>query len=102
GLVMYETFVGSLEREVQEAFYDDMKLVARIFGVPRQVVPSTLADFEDYRRELLRGDVLRVGQDARAVAGVVLRPPVPAALRPGFGALGALTAALLPEELRER
>jgi uncharacterized protein (DUF2236 family) len=102
GLVMYETFVGALEREVQEAFYDDMKLVARIFGVPREVVPPTLADFEEYRRELLRGDVLRVGPDARAVARVVLRPPVPAALRPGFGALATLTAALLPEELRER
>jgi len=47
GLVMYQTFVGRLERDVQEAFYDDMRLVARIFGVPARVVPPTLADFED-------------------------------------------------------
>src|SRR5438445_11799341 len=61
GLVMYETFVGRLDRDVQEAFYDDMKLVARIFGVPEGVVPPTLADFGDYKRELLRGGALRVG-----------------------------------------
>ena len=102
GLVMYDTFVGTLPRQTQEAFYADMKVVARIFGVPKRVLPPTLGDFEDYRRAVLASDELRVGAEARAVAGIVLRPPVPTPLRPGFAALARVTAALLPEELQER
>jgi uncharacterized protein (DUF2236 family) len=102
GLVMYETFVRPLPRGVQEAFYADMKLVARIFGVPECAVPPTLRAFEKYKRELLASDELQIGAEARAVARIVLRPPVPGPLRPGFAALGRLTAALLPEELQER
>jgi uncharacterized protein (DUF2236 family) len=102
GLVMYETFVRRLEPEVRESFYEDMKRVARIFGVPAAAIPRELGDFEDYKRALLAGDVLRVGDEARAVARIVLNPPVPAPLLPGFAALGRVTAALLPEELSAR
>jgi uncharacterized protein (DUF2236 family) len=102
GLVMYETFVRPLPRDVQEAFYADMKLVARVFGVPERAVPPTLAEFVEYKRALLASAELRVGAQARAVAQIVLRPPVPAPLRPGFAALARVTAALLPEELQER
>jgi uncharacterized protein (DUF2236 family) len=102
GLTMYETFVRPLPREVKAAFYLDMKLAAELFGIPASIMPRSFADFEEYRRELLNGDRLHVGQEAREIAEVVLRPPVPLALRPGFAALSRLTAALLPVELHER
>jgi len=99
GLVMYERFVRPLAVAEQEAFYADMLVVARIFGVPTTVLPPDLAAFRRYLEEMLGGG-LEVGEEAREVARVVLDPPVPPALRPGFAALRTLTAELLPDELR--
>jgi uncharacterized protein (DUF2236 family) len=98
GIVMYERFVGPLRTREQEAFYDDMKIVAGYFDVPW--VPGTLAEFREYQRETI--PTLRVGDDARAVASTVLAPPVPRALRPLVRALNVVTVGLLPEELREQ
>ncbi len=99
GLVMHEAFVGRLSEADREGFYQDMKTVARVFGTPAHVLPERLADFEEYLRETIAS--LAVGADARAVRDVVLHPPVPLALRPGFRALRPVTVGLLPAELRE-
>jgi len=102
GLVMYETFVRRLRPAEREAFYADMLLVAEVFGLPASVLPPTLADFRRYLRRMLAGNALEVGEEARELARIVLSPPVPAALRPGFSALRLLTTELLPDELRAR
>jgi uncharacterized protein (DUF2236 family) len=98
GLTMYETFVGRLAERDREAFYDEMKIVARVFGVPPEVLPPTYRAFADYRREAIAG--LRVGDDALAVARTVLAPPVPTALRPFLRSLQLVTVGLLPPSLR--
>ncbi len=100
GLVMYETYVRPLARDEQEGFYQDMKVVARMFGMPAGVIPATLADFWAYKRERLASDEIRVTDAARKVGEVVLDPPVPFVLRPAFRALKLATIGLLPEELR--
>jgi uncharacterized protein (DUF2236 family) len=102
GLTMYETYVGRIDDGVAEEFYAQMKIVAGVFGVPAHVHPATLADFRAYERDLIERGVVRVGDDARAVASTVLSPPVPLALRPALGALASQIALLLPEELREQ
>lgn len=99
GLVMHEAFVGPLSQADREGFYQDMKTVARVFGVPAHVLPERLAGFEAYLRATIAS--LAVGADARAVLEVVLHPPVPLALWPGFRALRPVTVGLLPAELRE-
>ena len=99
GLVMHEAFVGPLSEADREGFYQDMKTVARVFGTPAHVLPDRLADFEEYLRATIAS--LAVGADARAVRAVVLHPPVPLALRPGFRVLRPLTVGLLPAKLRE-
>lgn len=99
GLVMHEAFVGPLSEAEREGFYQDMKTVARVFGTPAHVLPERLADFEAYLRATIAS--LAVGADARAVRAVVLHPPVPLALWPGFRALRPVTVGLLPAELRE-
>ncbi len=98
GLTMYETFVGRLAERDREAFYDEMKIVAGVFGVPPEVLPPTYRAFADYRRDAIAG--LRVGDDALAVARTVLAPPVPAALRPFLRSLQLITVGLLPPSLR--
>jgi uncharacterized protein (DUF2236 family) len=102
GLVMYETYVGPLEPETAEDFYEEMKVVATLFGVPPDVHPPTLADFRSYQRSSLESGEVRVGPDARAVAATVLAPPAPLALRPGLRAVAAQAAGLLPPTLREQ
>jgi uncharacterized protein (DUF2236 family) len=98
GLTMYETFVGRLAADDREAFYDEMNVVAEIFGVPPAVLPPTYDAFAAYRRDAIAG--LRVGEDAREVARTVLAPPVPAALRPFVRSLRLVTVGLLPPSLR--
>ena len=102
GLVMYERCVRRLAQREREEFYEQMTVVAQVFGVPERVLPPTLADFRVYQRDLIESDVLSVGADARAIAETVLQPPVPAALRPAVRTLALLNVGLLPEPLRER
>lgn len=101
GLVMYETYVRSLDPSEAEGFYQDMKLVARLFGTPAGVIPKTLTGFRDYLRERLESPEICVTKAARDVAETVLRPPVPAPLRPTLAALNLTTVGLLPPSLRE-
>ena len=102
GLAMYETYVRRVEPEMAEEFYEQMKVVATVFGVPPDVHPPTLADFRSYQRSLLESGEVRVGADARAVAATVFSPPAPLPLRPALRALAAQSAGLLPPALREQ
>lgn len=100
GVTMYEAFVRRLRDREREAFYDEMKIVAELFGVPPAVLPPTYAAFREYRRATI--ERLRVGDDARAVARTVLSPPVPGALRPFVRSLELVTVGLLPVPLRKQ
>jgi uncharacterized protein (DUF2236 family) len=101
-LVMHESFVRPLGEEQRQAFYEDMKVVAQLFGIPASVIPGSFGDFQAYQRERLESGEIVVTDAAREVADTVLRPPVTVALRPALEALGVLTAGLLPESLREQ
>lgn len=100
GIVLYDALVAPLSRADREAFHDDMRVVARVFGVPVRVLPRDFASFEAYLAEMLDGGGLCVTDDARNVASVVFRPPVPAPLRPALAPLVRLSLGLLPERLR--
>ena len=99
-LAMYELLVGPLAPADEEGFWQDMKAVAETFGVPRGALPRGAQDFRAYWQEMLAGDVLAVGSDARRVAATVLGVRVPPALRPVRRAFRALTVTTLAPELR--
>ena len=64
-------------------------------------MPDTLADLDDYRREMLEGDRLYVTDWAREQARkIVLDPPVPLYVRPLLETANFITIALLPDKLR--
>lgn len=102
GLLMYETYVGGLDAADADEFYEQMKTVATVFGMPADAHPPTLADLRAYQRRLIDSGEVRVGDDARAVAAAVLAPPVPAPFRPALRALALSNVGLLPRELREQ
>src|SRR5881227_1337350 len=47
-LVVYERFVGSLRAEQEEAYHEDMRAQAELFGVPERILPKDLDSFRRY------------------------------------------------------
>lgn len=100
-LVVYRKYVGSLSRSEQAGFWSDYRAVGNLFGLREASMPATLADLEDYGREMLAGDRLHVSDWARTRArSIVLEPPVPLPLRPLVEAVNFITIALLPPRIR--
>jgi uncharacterized protein (DUF2236 family) len=104
-LLVYDRYVARLSLAERKAYYEEQKLFAEMFGVPRERQPETYADFNDYfdhmiEHELAVTDTLRDVVDATLVA-----PPLPLPLRPlrrpAGEAAKLLTAGLLPPRLRE-
>jgi uncharacterized protein (DUF2236 family) len=100
-LGVYQRFVRPLSPEECERYYQEMALVARLFGVPAEVIPPSLADFRDYFAAEVRSDALAVTEPARRVASVILEAPLPAPLRLLVPAHRLSTAGLLPPRIRE-
>jgi uncharacterized protein (DUF2236 family) len=99
-LEVYHRFVHPLSVADQERYYDEMTVMARIFGVPADVIPPTLVDFREYFAAQLAGDTLAVTEPARQVAAAVLGAEVPIPLRVFVPAHRLATAFVLPQHLR--
>jgi uncharacterized protein (DUF2236 family) len=101
GLMVYRIYVGSLSREDEAAYWEDYRVVGRLFGLRLRDMPRTLADLDDYRRSMLEGDRLCVTDWARERArAIVLDPPVPWAAQPLLETVNFITIALLPDRIR--
>ena len=99
-LLMYRTYVGPLSPGEQEGYYQDMKVLARLFGTPNEAIPDTYADFVAWWRTMLDSDVICVTPEARELSATVLKPPLPVVARPAWEVLNFVTAGFLPGELR--
>lgn len=99
-LEVFHRLVWPLSRDEQERYYGEMTVMARIFGVPAEAIPLTLADFRDYFAAQVAGDTLAVTEPARDVASAVLGAAVPLPLRVFVPAHRLATAFVLPEHLR--
>ena len=96
--------VGPLSDEDQEAYYQEMKLVALAFGLPLEAQPATLADFHRYFDETVESlEVTAIGKD---LATFILEPTLPLGLHIPFKPLLALqrfyTLGFLPPSIREQ
>jgi uncharacterized protein (DUF2236 family) len=102
-LVVYRAYVGELTREEEAAYWQDYRVVGRLFGLRAGDMPRTLADLDDYRRSMLEGDALHVTDWSRERArAIVLEPPVPLAARPLVETANFVTIALLPDQIRDQ
>jgi uncharacterized protein (DUF2236 family) len=101
-LLVYERFVARLTPRERARYYEESKRGGRILGIPPDLLPATLPDFEDYMFEMYRGDVLAVGSIGREVAEAVLWPATPAGLRYALVVPNFITFDLLPPVVRER
>lgn len=99
-LAVHGRFGTHLDALEEAAFYDEMGVVARLFGVPDRVLPRTLPEFRDYVRAMLDGPEICVTEPAREVAAVILEAPLPLPLRVIGPAVRLACAGLLPAQLR--
>jgi uncharacterized protein (DUF2236 family) len=97
-LRLYELVVGPLEATDRERYWEEGKLIAVELGIPRHLMPGTIADLEAYERTMLANEVLP-NETSRAVGREVIRP---FRFLPGLATwpVDAMTAALLPPSLR--
>jgi uncharacterized protein (DUF2236 family) len=101
-LLMYRNYVAPLSEDEMESYYQDMKVLAMVFGTPESAIPDSMAAFRTYMSERLRSDAICVTDTAREVTETVLNPPVPLPLRPAFQAINFISAGFLPETLRRQ
>jgi uncharacterized protein (DUF2236 family) len=100
-LFVLSRFVVPLSPEDQQSYYREMKLVARLFGTPAEVLPRSLNDFRGYLAEKLAGTEITVTDPARAIAAVIHEAPLPGPMRLLVPAHRLATAGLLPARLRQ-
>jgi uncharacterized protein (DUF2236 family) len=99
-LAAYQRFARRLARDEQERYYREMSVVARLFGVPADVLPRSLSAFREYFSAQIAGDTITVTPPARAVADVIVEARLPTPMRVLVPAHRLATAGLLPERLR--
>lgn len=100
-LVVYQRYVRSLSHAEREAYWQDYRVIGRLFGLAEDEMPETIDDFDAYWRGMLRSDDLFVGAEARELAvQIVLHPPVPLLARPLLELANQITIGLLPGRVR--
>lgn len=100
-LLVFQRYVTSLSRDERDAYWNDYRVVGRLFGLRDADMPATHAEFEAYMKGMLRSGDLHVTPTAREVGiDVVLRPPVPLKVRPLVELANFITVGLLPGSIR--
>jgi uncharacterized protein (DUF2236 family) len=102
-LLVYERYVRPLSEGEREAYWQDYRTVARLFGLPDAVSPGTLPQLRGYLSDMLASGDLVVSPEARELGvRIVLHPPVPIAVRPLLEMANFITVGLLPGDLRRQ
>lgn len=99
-LVTYETFVKPLTERERDEFYQESKLLGGLLGIPTDVFPATHADFAGYMASIVNRGEVRVGDTARELSRLVLRPRMLKLPGQVFVPFEIVTTGLLPAELR--
>jgi len=100
-LLFEELTVGRLTAAERETFHAEQMIVAELLGVPRAMIPSSVADLRAYIDSVVASGDLLVTDSARAVARLFLHPPPEANWRPILRLVARLAFGTLPPSLRE-
>jgi uncharacterized protein (DUF2236 family) len=103
GMVVYDMYVRRLSEDEKTAYWDDYRVVGRLFGLRPRDMPATLDDLREYGQEMLAGGRLVVSDWAGTRAReIVLGPPVPLVAQPLVELVNFVTISLLPREIRSQ
>ena len=96
----YRAFVGPLTDVEADQYYQDTKEIGVLLGIPPEIYPPHVDDFNTYLHAMIGDGDVRVQDDARRMGAVVLEPRFPGVPRFAFTPLKTITAGLLPPVLR--
>jgi uncharacterized protein (DUF2236 family) len=101
-LLVYGKYVRPLSPEARDAYWQEYKLIGRLFGLEDDEMPGTIEDFDAYMTSMVEGDDLYVSQEGRDLAiDIVLKPPVPLVGKPLVELANFITVGLLPRRIRD-
>src|ERR1700681_1068335 len=101
-LVTYEAFVKPLLAHEREEFHQEFKLLGELLGIPRDLFPDTVHDFDEYMKRMVSSGLVRVDARARELAEQVMRAPTRLLPGPVMIPLNVITTGLLTPALREQ
>jgi len=99
-LQICELLVRPLSLAEKDAYWEETKRFAALFGIPEEVVPADWTAFRRYWDRMLASDAIAVSATARSLADFLLRAPA-WWLGPAWHWLRIVTARLLPPRLRD-
>jgi uncharacterized protein (DUF2236 family) len=73
----HRLFIGDLPVEEVERYLVEAAGLEPLLGVPEGLFPRTTAELDTYMAEMCRSGAIRVGADARRLAGDLLNPSLP-------------------------
>jgi uncharacterized protein (DUF2236 family) len=92
--------VGRLDSAARERYHREQMLHVELLGLDRERVPPTAGELRAYLGEVLDSGLLRVGPEARTVAGLVEHPPPGVPWRPVLRMVARWAFGSLPDPLR--
>jgi uncharacterized protein (DUF2236 family) len=102
GRAMYETMARPLSAAEREALWQDYARFGELFGLPRDAVPATYLDFEDWWNGKLASPDLHATEHALEMAPLVaFRQPVPLPARLNLETQNLIVRGTLPPRVRE-
>ena len=100
-LVLHRVFVGDLDDDERERYWQDYLLVGELFALDRADAPATYGEFRDYMRERVASRDLHVTDDARELGRrVAFELPLPAHRRAALPAVNLAVTGTLPSRVR--
>ncbi|MEK6256928.1 MAG: DUF2236 domain-containing protein [Chloroflexota bacterium] len=93
----YDQYLPSLSLKEAERFYKDSLIFADLMGIPKEILPSTLTDFNAWIDEMLAGQEVAVTPTAVEIVQSLLKLPLPIFWPTNY----ILAAGSLPPSLRE-
>lgn len=92
--------VGRLNGAGRERFHREQMMQAELLGLERSRIPGTTSELGAYIHDVVAGDLLRVGPEARTVADLIAHPPPGVPWRPVLRLVARWAFGSLPEPLR--
>jgi uncharacterized protein (DUF2236 family) len=99
-LLFEELTIGKLDDAGRQRFHEEQMLAAELVRLPRDLIPPTVPELEEYVAGRVRSGELAVTDAARSVASLFLDPPPDAQWRPVLRTVARLAFGTLPPELR--
>ena len=96
----FERTVRALTADERQRYHEENLLAAELMLLPRDKVPASFADLEEYVDKVVHSDRLQMSDVAANVADIIRRGPVPTAIKPVWSFIRFAAFGTLPEPLR--